>query len=62
MVLLSLFFSHALSLQRAVWEKDHSYFCLDSDPIPPSLAAGLPAQQYTGRLLFWQDESFLLHA
>lgn len=55
-----LTFLHAVALQQEVCEKNHSYFCLDSNLIPPSLVVHLPAEQCTGRLPFWQGESFPL--
>lgn len=64
MVQLSLFtlltFLHAVSLQQEVWgKKNHFYFCLDSNPIPPSLGVGLPAKKCTRRLPFWLGECSL---
>lgn len=60
MVQLSLFtliaLLHAVSLQQEVWKFFFFYFCLDSRPVPPSLALGLPATECTWRLPFWQCE------
>lgn len=42
-----LTFRHAVSATGGLGE-NHSYFCSDSNPSPPSLAVGLPAEQYTG--------------
>lgn len=52
---LSLFtllaFLHSVSLQQEVWggkKKSLLFFCLDSNPVPPSLAVGVPVNSVHG--------------